>query len=67
MSVSQRHGTVSPEQTERESQLVERMVASFGATPDPRLMELMQALTGHGAGEAELILIEVPCSSAGPA
>src|SRR5438445_7415816 len=47
MSVSQRHGTVSPEQTERESQLVERVVASFGATPDPRLKELMQALTGH--------------------
>jgi hydroxyquinol 1,2-dioxygenase len=38
---------VSPEQQERESQLVERVVASFGATPDPRLKELMQALTRH--------------------
>ena len=39
--------TVSTEQAERESQLVERVVASFGATPDPRLKELMPALTRH--------------------
>src|SRR4051812_18393636 len=37
----------SPEQQERESQLLERVVASFAGTPDPRLRELMQALTRH--------------------
>jgi len=43
MSPDQQHRTVSPQQEERESQLVERVVASFDATPDPRLAELMQA------------------------
>lgn len=38
---------MSPEQQQREAQLVERVVASFGDTPDPRLRELMQALTRH--------------------
>jgi hydroxyquinol 1,2-dioxygenase len=38
---------MSPEQHNRESQLVERVVASFDNTPDPRLKELMQALTRH--------------------
>ncbi|MGK5440479.1 dioxygenase [Micromonospora sp. URMC 105] len=38
---------MSPEQQHRESQLVERVVASFDDTPDPRLRELMQALTRH--------------------
>ena len=47
MSLDQQHGTVSAEQAEREAQLVERVVASFGATPDPRFKELMQALTRH--------------------
>ncbi len=47
MSVDQQHGTVSAEQAEREAQLVERVVASFGATPDPRFRDLMQALTRH--------------------
>jgi hydroxyquinol 1,2-dioxygenase len=47
MSLDQQHGTVSAEQAEREAQLVERVVASFGATPDPRVKELMQALTRH--------------------
>lgn len=47
MTVSQRRGTVSAEQAERESQLVERVVASFEGTSDPRLKELMQALTRH--------------------
>ncbi len=47
MSIDQQHGTVSAEQAEREAQLVERVVASFGATPDPRFKELMQALTRH--------------------
>ena len=47
MSLDQQHGTVSPEQEERESQLVERVVASFDAAPDPRFRELMQALTRH--------------------
>jgi hydroxyquinol 1,2-dioxygenase len=46
MSLDQ-HGTASPEQEERESRLVERVVASFDATPDPRLKDLMQALTRH--------------------
>ncbi|MEH0820490.1 MULTISPECIES: intradiol ring-cleavage dioxygenase [unclassified Micromonospora] len=35
------------EQQDRESQLVERVVASFDDTTDPRLRELMQALTRH--------------------
>ena len=47
MSLKQPHGKVSPQQEERESQLVERVVASFGATPDPRLKELVQALSRH--------------------
>jgi protocatechuate 3,4-dioxygenase beta subunit len=47
MSLGERPGTVPREQQERESQLVERVVASFGATPDPRLKDLMQALTRH--------------------
>jgi hydroxyquinol 1,2-dioxygenase len=47
MSLDQQHGTVSAKQAEREAQLVERVVASFGATPDPRFKELMQALTRH--------------------
>jgi hydroxyquinol 1,2-dioxygenase len=47
MTVNQRRGTVSAEQAERESQLVERVVASFEGTSDPRLKELMQALTRH--------------------
>jgi len=38
---------ISAEQRERESQLLDRVVASFAATPDPRLKELMQALTRH--------------------
>jgi hydroxyquinol 1,2-dioxygenase len=38
---------MSPEQSERESQLIERVVASFDDAPDPRLTELMQALTRH--------------------
>ncbi|GIF17567.1 hydroxyquinol 1,2-dioxygenase [Actinoplanes tereljensis] len=38
---------MSTEQETRESQLVDRVVASFDGTPDPRLKELMQALTRH--------------------
>jgi hydroxyquinol 1,2-dioxygenase len=38
---------MSTEQEIRESQLIERVVASFDLTPDPRLKELMQALTRH--------------------
>ncbi|GIE28066.1 6-chlorohydroxyquinol-1,2-dioxygenase [Actinoplanes italicus] len=38
---------MSTEQDDRERQLVERVVASFDGTPDPRLKELMQALTRH--------------------
>jgi len=47
MSLDEHPGTVPAEQEERESQLVERVVASFDATPDPRLKDLMQALTRH--------------------
>jgi hydroxyquinol 1,2-dioxygenase len=47
MSLDQQHGTVSAEQAEREAQLVERVVASFGAAPAPRVKELMQVLTRH--------------------
>ena len=43
MSLDQQHGTVSPEQEERESQLVERVVASFDAAPD-----LSRSRTGSG-------------------
>jgi hydroxyquinol 1,2-dioxygenase len=38
---------MSSEQEDRESQLTERVLASFDATPDPRLKELMRALTRH--------------------
>src|ERR1044072_8814663 len=38
---------MSHEQEEREARLVERVVASFDTAPDPRLRELMQALTRH--------------------
>src|SRR6202044_1679704 len=47
MSLGEPPGTVPREQQARESQLVERVVASFAATPDPRLKDLMQALTRH--------------------
>jgi hydroxyquinol 1,2-dioxygenase len=39
--------TVSPEQAAVEQELVDTVVASFDNTPDPRLRELMQALTRH--------------------
>jgi hydroxyquinol 1,2-dioxygenase len=38
---------MSTEQESREQQLIERVAASFEGTPDPRLRELMQALTRH--------------------
>jgi hydroxyquinol 1,2-dioxygenase len=38
---------ISPEQEARETALVERVVASFAATPDPRTKELVEALTRH--------------------
>ncbi|MEV7628280.1 intradiol ring-cleavage dioxygenase [Actinoplanes sp. NPDC089786] len=38
---------MSTEQDAREAQLVERVLASFDGTPDPRLRELMRALAGH--------------------
>ena len=38
---------ISAEQQEREAALVERVVASFAGTPDPRTKELVQALTRH--------------------
>ncbi|BEL05538.1 protocatechuate 3,4-dioxygenase subunit beta [Actinoplanes sichuanensis] len=38
---------MSTEQDDREQQLVDRVVASFEAAPDPRLKEVMQALTRH--------------------
>jgi hydroxyquinol 1,2-dioxygenase len=37
----------STEQETREQQLTERVTASFDGTPDPRLKELMRALTRH--------------------
>jgi hydroxyquinol 1,2-dioxygenase len=37
----------SPEQQEREADLADRVAASFAGTPDPRLKELVQALTRH--------------------
>jgi hydroxyquinol 1,2-dioxygenase len=38
---------VSPEQHAREAALVERVLASFAGTPDPRTRELVEALTRH--------------------
>ena len=38
---------LSPEQQAREADLVERVVASFAGTPDPRTRELVEALTRH--------------------
>ena len=38
---------ISPEQQAREAALVERVVASFAGTPDPRTAELVEALTRH--------------------
>lgn len=38
---------VETEQARREQELTERVLASFEATPDPRLKEVMQALTKH--------------------
>ena len=43
----EQHDDAPDEQQARESQLVERVLASFDATRDPRLKELMQALTRH--------------------
>jgi hydroxyquinol 1,2-dioxygenase len=40
-------GTVSTEQDHREQALTEKVIASFEDTPDPRLKEIMQALTQH--------------------
>jgi hydroxyquinol 1,2-dioxygenase len=39
--------TISPEQAAVEQQLVDTVVASFDKTEDPRLKQLMQALTRH--------------------
>lgn len=39
--------TLSPEQQLREQDLVDRVVASFAHTPDPRLRELMGAVVRH--------------------
>ncbi|MFG1609615.1 intradiol ring-cleavage dioxygenase [Actinoplanes sp. NPDC049265] len=38
---------MSSEQDEREARLVERVLASFDGTPDPRLKELLRSLTAH--------------------
>ncbi|MGC4110077.1 MAG: dioxygenase [Nocardioides sp.] len=38
---------ISAEQQGREADLVERVVASFAGTPDPRTRELVEALTRH--------------------
>ncbi len=38
---------ISAEQEAREAELVERVVASFAGTPDPRTRELVEALTRH--------------------
>jgi hydroxyquinol 1,2-dioxygenase len=39
--------TISDEQQAREEALLERVIASFAETPDPRTKELMEALTRH--------------------
>ena len=38
---------ISAEQQEREEALVQRVLASYAATPDPRTKELVEALTRH--------------------
>jgi hydroxyquinol 1,2-dioxygenase len=38
---------ISPEQQARESALVDRVMASYAGTPDPRTAELVEALTRH--------------------
>ena len=43
----QRLVQISSEQRDREAALVERVVASFASTPDPRTKELVEALTRH--------------------
>jgi hydroxyquinol 1,2-dioxygenase len=42
-----RAAEISAEQRTREEDLIEKVVASFDHTPDPRLKQLMQALTRH--------------------
>jgi hydroxyquinol 1,2-dioxygenase len=39
--------TISPEQERRETELVERVLSSFASCENPRLLELVQALTRH--------------------
>ncbi|HEY3528832.1 MAG TPA: intradiol ring-cleavage dioxygenase [Nocardioides sp.] len=40
-------GEISAEQQEREAALVERVLASYADTPDPRTKQLVEALTRH--------------------
>src|SRR3954466_1306800 len=47
MSLGQQQNSASSAQQEREADLVARVLASFDATSDPRLKELMQAVTRH--------------------
>jgi hydroxyquinol 1,2-dioxygenase len=47
MSLDRERHDGSADQEARESQLVDRVAGSFDATADPRLKELMQALTRH--------------------
>lgn len=47
MSSTGTTSTVSPEQGRREQELVERVLRSFDACPDPRLKHLMAALVEH--------------------
>ncbi|MGZ4612243.1 MAG: dioxygenase family protein [Kineosporiaceae bacterium] len=47
MTLDEQYRTVPAEQRDRESRLVERVVAAFDDTAVPRLKELMQALTRH--------------------
>jgi hydroxyquinol 1,2-dioxygenase len=47
MTETARTTAITPEQRARESDLVERVVASFAGTPDARLKELAEALTRH--------------------
>ena len=47
MTLDSQQDPASSAQQARESDLVARVLASFDGTPDPRLKELMQALTRH--------------------
>lgn len=47
MTDSAQHSTISTQQTAVEDRLVEEVLASFAAAPDPRTKQVMESLTRH--------------------